>query len=256
MSGQLYVIGLGPGNPEQLTVEAAQALQNINHVFGYAPYVNRIPDRPGLTKHISDNREELSRAAQALDLAAAGETVAVVSGGDAGVFGMAAAVCEAIDNGKPEWRAVPMTVLPGISAMLAVSARMGAPLGNDFCVISLSDNLKPWHIIENRLRLAAQAGFAMAFYNPISKARPWQLGQALELLRAELPPQTPVIFGRAAGRTDEHMRVTTISEAQAEWADMATLIIIGTEHTRIIERPNQEPLVYTPRSHPFARQYF
>jgi precorrin-3B C17-methyltransferase len=219
----------------------------VRHVFGYGPYVSRIADRAGLCKHSSDNREELSRAREALTLACSGAQVAVVSGGDPGVFAMASAVCEAVETGPPDWRALEITIVPGITAMLAVAARMGAPLGHDFCAISVSNNLKPWDVVEHRLRLAARAGFAMALYNPVSKSRPWQLARAFDILRAELPIETPVIYGRAAGRPDEKLRITTLGEAQAEWADMATLVIIGTEHTRIIAREAQSPLVYTRR---------
>ena len=160
---------------------------------------------------------------------------------------MAAAVCEAIDNGPEEWRAVNLIVLPGITAMLAVAARIGAPLGHDFCAVSLSDNLKPWNLIENRLSMAAKAGFVIALYNPISKARPWQLGKAFELLRLELPATTPVIFGRAAGRPDERISIQPLAEADAATADMATCVIIGSSETKVIAREGKPDLVYTPR---------
>jgi precorrin-3B C17-methyltransferase len=203
--------------------------------------------RADQTRHASDNREELDRAGAALTLATRGANVCVVSGGDPGVFAMAAAVCEAIDKGPAEWRSVDLTVLPGITAMLAVAARAGAPLGHDFCALSLSDNLKPWTVIENRLALAAQAGFVIALYNPISKARPWQLGTAFELLRQHLPGTTPVIFGRAAGRPDECITVQPLERADAALADMATCVIIGSPETRVIAREGQPDLIYTPR---------
>ncbi|MDR7142131.1 precorrin-3B C(17)-methyltransferase [Rhizobium sp. BE258] len=247
MSGRLYVIGTGPGNPDQMTPEAARAVAVSTDFFGYGPYLDRIAYEPHQTRHTSDNREELDRAAAALTMAAGGRTVCVVSGGDPGVFAMAAALCEAIDKGDPAWRAVDLVVLPGITAMLAVAARTGAPLGHDFCAISLSDNLKPWEIIEKRLALAAQAGFVIALYNPISKARPWQLGRAFELLRRELPGTTPVIFGRAAGRPDERIVVQPLATADAAVADMATCVIIGSPETRIIARDGKSDLVYTPR---------
>jgi precorrin-3B C17-methyltransferase len=160
---------------------------------------------------------------------------------------MAAAVCEAIEHGPEEWRRLEVTVLPGITAMLAVAARIGAPLGHDFCAISLSDNLKPWELIEKRLTAAASAGFVMAFYNPISRARPWQLGKAFDCLRAVLPGGTIVVFGRAAGRPDERIDITTLADADPAKADMATCIIVGSPETRVVERPNLPPLVYTPR---------
>lgn len=247
MTGRLYVIGTGPGNPDQMTPEALKAVEASTAFLGYFPYIDRLNLQPHQLKIASDNREELSRAKAALDLAASGETVCVVSGGDPGVFAMAAAVCEAIDAGPAEWRNVDFIVTPGVTAMLAVAARIGAPLGHDFCAISLSDNLKPWDVITRRLRLMAEAGMVIALYNPISKARPWQLGAAFELLRDVLPPTVPVIFGRAAGRPDEAMLVMPLGEADANRADMATCVVIGSPETRIIERPGKPDLVYTPR---------
>jgi precorrin-3B C17-methyltransferase len=170
-----------------------------------------------------------------------------VSGGDPGVFAMAAAVCEAIEAGPAEWRELDVTVVPGVTAMLAVAARIGAPLGHDFCAISLSDNLKPWELIEKRLDAAATAGFVIALYNPISKARPWQLGKAFERLRTILPESTPVIFGRAAGRPDEKVEIASLGEADAAQADMATCVMIGSAETRVIDRGDKPALVYTPR---------
>jgi precorrin-3B C17-methyltransferase len=247
MIGKLFVIGTGPGNPDQMTPQALTAVSQATDFFGYGPYLDRLNLREDQLRQASDNREELDRAAAALKAAAAGSIVCVVSGGDPGVFAMAAAVCEAIDNGPDEWRDIELVVLPGITAMLAVAARIGAPLGHDFCTISLSDNLKPWDIIEARLQAAASAGFVIALYNPISKARPWQLGKAFELLRGHLPPTTPVIFGRAAGRPDERMTVQQLGEADATIADMATCVIIGSAETKIISRQGQPDLVYTPR---------
>ncbi|MFT4162781.1 precorrin-3B C(17)-methyltransferase [Shinella sp.] len=247
MTGRLHVIGTGPGNPDQMTPEALRAVEASTEFFGYFPYIDRLNLRPDQIKVASDNREELNRAEAALARAAAGVNVCVVSGGDPGVFAMAAAVCEAIDAGPEEWKSVDLVVVPGVTAMLAVAARIGAPLGHDFCAISLSDNLKPWEIIEKRLSMVAEAGLVIALYNPISKARPWQLGKAFEMLRAVLPAQTPVIFGRAAGRPDERMLVMPLGEAKAERADMATCVVIGSPETRIIARPGLPDLVYTPR---------
>jgi precorrin-3B C17-methyltransferase len=156
-------------------------------------------------------------------------------------------VCEALEHGPAEWRQVEIAIIPGVSAMLAVAARVGAPLGHDFCAISLSDNLKPWPVIERRLELAATAGFVIALYNPISRARPWQLDHAFEKLRTVLPETTPVVFGRAAGRPDERMVVSRLSDARGSDADMATCVIVGSAETRLVERPRGAPLVYTPR---------
>ncbi|WP_411037200.1 precorrin-3B C(17)-methyltransferase [Shinella sp. BYT-45] len=247
MTGRLYVIGTGPGNPDQMTPEALGAVEASAEFFGYFPYIDRLNLRPDQIKVASDNREELNRAQAALARASSGVNVCVVSGGDPGVFAMAAAVCEAIDAGPEEWKAVDLVVVPGVTAMLAVAARVGAPLGHDFCAISLSDNLKPWEIIEKRLRMVAEAGLVIALYNPISKARPWQLGKAFEILRGVLPAQTPVIFGRAAGRPDERMLVMPLGTAEAERADMATCVVIGSPETRIVSRPGLPDLVYTPR---------
>lgn len=246
-AGHVAVIGLGPGSAAQATPEASAAVAAAKWFYGYGPYVDRLELRPDQIKVASDNREEISRAQAALAKAAEGERVAVVSGGDPGVFAMAAAVCEAIEAGPAEWRDIDLTVVPGVTAMLAVAARIGAPLGHDFCAISLSDNLKPWETIEKRLEAVATAGFVIALYNPISKARPWQLGKAFEQLRAILPETTPVIFGRAAGRPDERIEVTPLGEADAAQADMATCVIIGSAETRVIERGDRPSLVYTPR---------
>lgn len=248
MSGSLAVVGLGPGGPDTLTPEAASALAAADALYGYGPYLDRVPQRAGQTRHASDNREEGARAAAALDRAAEGARVAMVSGGDPGVFAMAAAVCEQIDRGGEAWRKLDVSIVPGVTAMLAVAARVGAPLGHDFCAISLSDNLKPWELIERRLDAAASGGFVIAFYNPISRARPWQLGKAFERLRTHLPASTPLVFGHAVGRKDERVEVTTLKAADPSSANMATLIIVGSAETRVIERPGMNPLVYTPRS--------
>jgi precorrin-3B C17-methyltransferase len=248
MSGRLTVIGLGPGNDGFITPEASGALAAATAVYGYKAYLDRVPVRPGQARHASDNREERARAAAALGHAAAGASIAVVSGGDPGVFAMAAAVCAEIEAGPPAWRDLDVTIIPGITAMLAVAARAGAPLGHDFCALSLSDNLKPWELILQRLDAAARAGFVIAIYNPVSQARPWQLGAALDRVAKLLPPSTPVIFGRAVGRAGERVEVTTLAAAKSTAADMATLIIIGSAETRVVGRHGRAPLVYTPRA--------
>jgi precorrin-3B C17-methyltransferase len=161
---------------------------------------------------------------------------------------MAAAICEALERGPGAWRDLDVAIVPGITSMLAVAARVGAPLGHDFCALSLSDNLKPWPVVEQRLQAAASAGFAIALYNPISRSRPWQLDRAFEILRTHLPANTPVVFGRAVGRIDERVRVTNLATAKGSDADMATCIIVGSSETRLVERPNRTALVYTPRS--------
>jgi precorrin-3B C17-methyltransferase len=250
MSGRLTVIGLGPGSDGCLTPQAAAALSAADAVYGYGAYLDRVPVRTGQTRHPSDNREEQKRAAAALAHAAAGADVVVVSGGDPGVFAMAAAVCAEIESGPPPWRALDVAIVPGITAMLAVAAKVGAPLGQDFCALSLSDNLKPWGVIEQRLDAAARAGFVIALYNPVSRARPWQLGVAFDRLRSLLPETTPVIFGRAIGRPGEQVQIASLTAAKsvaAGVADMATLVIVGSAETRIVARDGRAPLVYTPR---------
>lgn len=247
MSGKLFIIGLGPGDAAMLTPQAAATLALASDLVGYGPYVDRVLQKPGQIRHVSDNREELERARHALEMAAAGRVVAVLSAGDAGVFGMASAVFEAIDKGDAAWRELEVEVVAGVSAMFAAAAQVGAFLGHDFCAISLSDNLKPWALVLRRLRAAAETGFAMALYNPHSRARPWQLNAAFELLREVLPPETPVVFATAVSRADEQVEIVTLAAADSSRADMRTLVMIGTAATRRIERPGRAPWVYTPR---------
>ena len=249
MTGWLAIAGLGPGDPNLVTPEVTAALGEATDVIGYIPYVARVAPRDGLTLHPTDNRVELDRATHALQLAAQGHRVVVVSSGDPGVFAMAAAVFEALEAGPQEWRDLDIRVLPGITAMLAASARAGAPLGHDFCAINLSDNLKPWPLIERRVRLAAEADFAIAFYNPRSKARPDALIRVFEILRDTCGDDRPVLFARAVSTPEETLRILPLTEARAEMADMRTMIIIGSSLTRIIDRP-AGPILYTPRSAP------
>ncbi|WP_339112624.1 precorrin-3B C(17)-methyltransferase [Thioclava sp. GXIMD2076] len=242
-SGWVQVAGLGPGDEALVTPQVQAALAEATDIIGYIPYVRRVPDRAGLTKHESDNRVELDRATHALSLAARGARVVVVSSGDPGVFAMASALFEALEAGPLDWLDLDIRILPGITAMLAASARIGAPMGHDFCAINLSDNLKPWTVIETRLRLAARAGFAMGFYNPRSASRPHQFGQALAILREELPASVPVSFARNVSRPDERIVTVPLGQAQAEMADMRTVVIVGTAETRQVGR-----FYYTPRS--------
>lgn len=249
-TGSLAIVGLGPGPAKWLTPAAQAAIDAATDLIGYGPYLDRVPARAGATKHASDNRVEIQRAAHALELAAAGRNVAVVSGGDPGVFAMAAAVFEALEAGDRAWRDLPITVEPGITAMLAAAAKAGAPLGGDFCAISLSDNLKPWEVVTARLQAVLAADLVICLYNPISKARPWQLGAALQSCATQRAGDTPVIFARAVGRPDEDLRVLRLDEAVAAAgsADMATLVMIGASSTRLILREGARPYVYTPRS--------
>ncbi len=247
--GRLWVIGTGPGPDRWMTAETGAILAEATDLVGYLPYVARCPERDGQVRHASDNRVELERAAHALALAAAGRRVAVVSGGDPGVFAMAAAVMEAIDHGPPEWRGLDVTVHPGVSAMQAAAARAGAPLGADFCAISLSDNLKPWEVVARRLGAAAAVDFVIALYNPASKARPTRIFDAFTLLKTLKRPETVVIFARAVGRPDERLVVTTLGAADPGLVDMATCVIIGNSATTVIDRGDgRAPWIYSPRS--------
>ncbi|WP_040259964.1 precorrin-3B C(17)-methyltransferase [Pseudomonas massiliensis] len=252
--GRLAVVGLGPG-ARALMVPAVQAeLTCAQDILGYETYVNMAgPFRPEQRLHCTDNREELQRARHAFELASQGRDVVVVSSGDPGVFAMASAVFEALDGSDdPAWHGVDLAILPGVSASLAAAARAGAPLGHDFCVISLSDNLKPWSTIEARLDLAGQADLAMAFYNPISRSRPWQLGQALDIVRRHRGPDTPVVLGRDIARPAERLRVVTLGELTPEMVDMRTMVLVGSSTTRTIAREGEQPWVYTPRWYPRA----
>ncbi|MFG0417258.1 precorrin-3B C(17)-methyltransferase [Pseudomonas sp. zjy_8] len=250
--GRLSVVGLGPGAAEHMTPAVRRALDEAEDLLGYDTYVKMAgPLRADQCLHPSDNREELQRAAHAFELAATGRRVVMISSGDPGVFAMAAAVMEALENPQSEaWRGVELEVLPGVSAALATAAKAGAPLGHDFCLISLSDNLKPWAVIEQRLQHAAAADLAMAFYNPISRARPWQLGRALELLRQHRAAETLVVLGRDIGRPAEALRSLTLGELTPEMVDMRTLVIIGSSQTRRFPRAEGGDWVYTPRWYP------
>jgi precorrin-3B C17-methyltransferase len=247
VSGRLYVVGLGPGDAYYLTQEAQNALAQANDIVGYAPYVARAPVREGQTRIASDNRVELERAKDALRLVAAGRVVAVVSGGDPGVFAMASAVFEAVETGEPAWRDLDIHIVPGISAMQAAAARLGAPLGGDFCVISISDNLKSWETIEHRLEHAARGDFVIALYNPASRARPRRIHDAFALLRRHLRGETIVVLAKSVGRAQEHVVVSTLTDADISSIDMSTLVIVGAQGTRLIPRGAAAPFVYTSR---------
>jgi cobalt-precorrin 5A hydrolase/precorrin-3B C17-methyltransferase len=247
--GKLAIVGTGPGGAAWMSPEVKEILREATDWVGYKFYLDLAGTlREGQKRHDSDNREEIDRARFALDLAASGKSVAVVSSGDPGIFAMAAAVFEAIDfDAKPEWQGIDIRVAPGISAMQAAAAAIGAPLGHDFCAISLSDILKPWEVIEQRISAAAAADLVMAFYNPISKQRKWQLERAIEILLQSRDPKTPVVLGRNLGRPGQSVRVCTLGEFQPQDADMRTLVIVGSSQTRIIPRKYGDVWVYTPR---------
>lgn len=250
-NGRLTVVGLGPGDDALVTEQVRARIAQATDAFGYFPYVERLAGTGHLRLHASDNREELGRARQALDLAAAGRQVLMLSSGDPGVFAMASAVFEVLEQAAAEqqrrWAGVDIEVQPGITAMLAAAARLGAPLGHDFCTINLSDNLKPAAVIERRIRLAAQADFAMAFYNPCSKSRPEGFMRALRVLQQECEPARLICFARNVSRPDETLRVVPLARATADMADMRTVVIVGSSQTRQVGRH-----VYTPRSYPYA----
>ncbi|WP_043659022.1 precorrin-2 C(20)-methyltransferase [Thermocrispum municipale] len=237
---ELLVVGLGPGPDGWLTPEVSAALADVDHVVGYAPYVSRVSQCAGLTRHASGNTVEVDRAAFALDLARRGEKVAVVSGGDAGVFGMAAAVFEAAED--PAYAKVPVRVLPGVSAVQAVAARAGAPVGADFAVMSLSDRLKPWEVVERRLRAVAEADLVLAIYNPASRSRTEQVATARRVLLEHKDPDTVVVVGRDVGRAEEALTVTTLGALDPATIDMKCLLIVGASSTRVSSAG-----VWTPR---------
>jgi precorrin-3B C17-methyltransferase len=241
MTGTLTIAGLGPGSEALVTPEVSAALASATDILGYAPYVARVAPREGLTLHPSDNREELQRATDALRLASEGHHVVVVSSGDPGVFAMASAVFEALEA-SPQWRDLSIRVLPGVTAMLAAAARIGAPLGHDFCAINLSDNLKPWATIEKRLRLVAEADFTIAIYNPRSVSRADGFARALEILKDFGCSERLVIFARSISTPDETIETVILRDARPEMADMKTLVIVGNSATRRFGR-----WVYAPR---------
>jgi len=243
--GWVVIAGLGPGNEALVTQEVRDAIAEATDIVGYIPYVKRIEPRAGLTLHASDNRVEVDRATHALEMAAEGKRVVVVSSGDPGVFAMASAVFEALENNAerhPDWLELDIRVLPGITAMLAAAAAIGAPLGHDFAAINLSDNLKPWSLIEKRLQLVGEAGLAMAFYNPRSKSRPLQFARALEILREACGEDTLITFARDVTKPGQELLTVPLKEATPEMADMRTVVIVGNRDTRRVGKH-----VYTPR---------
>ncbi|PLZ03838.1 precorrin-3B C(17)-methyltransferase [Burkholderia sp. WAC0059] len=247
--GKLTVIGLGPGRADLMTPAARAALDEATDVVGYATYVEMAgPLRAGQARHATDNREELQRARHAFELASTGRRVVVVSSGDPGVFAMAAAVLEALEAADDaRWHAVELAIVPGVSAALATAAQAGAPLGHDFCMLSLSDNLKPWAVVEQRLAHAAQADLVMAFYNPLSRARPWQLERALEIVRAHRSDDARVVLGRDIGRPGATLTTTTLGALRPADVDMRTMVIVGSSTTRGFARADGGEWIYTPR---------
>ena len=243
-AGEVAVVGLGPAGRPWLTPEAQDALASATDLVGYGPYLDRVPANARQRRHASGNRVEADRARHALELARDGARVAVVSAGDPGVFAMAAAVLEAAAG--EEFADVPVRVVPGLTAAQAVAARAGAPLGHDFCVLSLSDILKPWDVIARRLAAAAEADLVLALYNPSSSRRRHQLPAARDLLLEHRSPETPVVIGRDVGGPEESVAVTTLGKLDPEQVDMRCLVIVGSSTTRV----TGQGVVYTPRRYP------
>ncbi|MEV0335051.1 precorrin-3B C(17)-methyltransferase [Nocardia sp. NPDC050717] len=233
--GEVVVVGLGPGDTAWTTPQVTAALAEATDLVGYTTYIDRVPARPGQRRHASDNKVESERAAMALDLARRGARVAVISSGDPGVFAMAAAVLEV--SAEPQFKDVPVRVLPGLTAANAVASRVGAPLGHDYAMISLSDRLKPWDVVARRLAAVAAADMAIAIYNPASSQRRWQVGAMREVLLEHRDPETPVVLGRDVGGPTETVRVTTLGELDPEQVDMRTLLIIGASTTTAFDTP-------------------
>ena len=247
--GSLFVVGLGPGDVDMILPKVAKVISLATDIVGYGPYVDRIKPRSNLTIHSSDNRVELERARLALELALDGKkNVVVVSSGDPSVFAMASAVFEVIENGPTEFFEINVTVLPGVTAMLAASAAVGAFLGHDFCTINLSDNLKPWDVIEKRLRLAIQGDFAIALYNPRSKARPDGFKKTLSILIDEGVGDRLIAFARDVSLPSQNLSSMKIVDATPEMADMRTVVLVGSSYTRKIKRDGVKNFyIYTPR---------
>ncbi|AKD97835.1 ATP-binding protein [Rhodococcus erythropolis] len=245
--GEVVVVGLGPGDTAWTTPEVAHELSLATDLVGYGPYVDRVPTRPGQRRHSSDNRVEAERAAMALDLAKNGARVAVVSSGDPGVFAMAAAVLEVA--AEDQWRGVPVRILPGMTAANAVASRVGAPLGHDYAVLSLSDRLKPWDVVARRISAVAAADMAFAVYNPASKSRTWQVQAMKDLVLEHRSPETPVVIGRDVAGAEESVRVVTLGELEPSEIDMRTLLIVGSSMTTVVETGSGRQ-VFTPRRYP------
>ncbi|EPJ40995.1 putative Cobalamin biosynthesis protein CobIJ [Streptomyces afghaniensis 772] len=248
--GEVVVVGTGPAGPLWLTPETRGALAAADDLVGYTTYLDRVPRRPGQVRHGSDNRVESERAEFALDLARRGRRVAVVSGGDPGVFAMATAVLEVAS--QEDYADVPVRVLPGVTAANAAAARAGAPLGHDYAAISLSDRLKPWEVIAERLHAAASADLVLALYNPGSRSRTWQVGKARELLLEHRAPDTPVVVARDVGGTGERVRIVRLADLDPAEVDMRTILLVGSSQTRAVRRGDGEEIVWTPRRYPEA----
>ncbi len=248
-TGSLSLVGLGPGPSAWMTPEAHECLAEATDVVGYKTYLDRVPVRAGQRRHGSDNKVEVERARHALALAESGSRVCVVSSGDPGIFAMGSALLEAVEHGPASWRALDIRVVPGLSAMQAAASRVGAPLGHDFCVLSLSDRLKPWEAIATRLHAVGAGDFALAIYNPVSSERQWQLSEAQSILARYRSPETPVVLARAVGRAGEAIRITDLASLDPAMVDMQTVLLIGSSTTRSMVMADGRHVLYTPRTY-------
>ncbi|MEK9672395.1 MAG: precorrin-3B C(17)-methyltransferase [Rhodospirillaceae bacterium] len=248
--GSLTVIGTGPGSNEWRTPAVSRAVAAATDLVGYGLYLDLLGDvAAGKRLHSSDLSEEEARARKALDLSATGNRVALVSSGDPGIYALATLVMELVDReDKPEWNRIALSVEPGVSALQAAAARAGAPLGHDFCAVSLSDLLTPWEAIETRLTAAAQGDFVTALYNPVSKRRRWQIEKARDIMLAARPTDTPVILARNLGRDGENLHIIPLAELTADLVDMLTIVMIGSSETKTASRGGRT-WVYTPRGY-------
>lgn len=245
MKGSISVVGLGPGSLDMVTPEVTKTISQASDIIGYYSYINKIKPDPNATIHASDNRKEIDRATEAIKLALVGKKVVIVSSGDPGVFAMASALMEVLDHGDRRWKNIEIEILPGVTAMLAASARIGAPLGHDFCAINLSDNLKPWDLIVKRINLALDADFVISFYNPRSLSRSSQFIKVLDLVKNRCEESRLVVFAKAVGTPKEEIHISCVANANPEIVDMSTLVIIGSSKTKAIA---DTKFIYTPRS--------
>ena len=230
-----------PGDADWMTPQSRHELAAATDLIGYGPYLDRIRPRDGQRRHPSDNTDEPARARLACTLAEEGRAVAVVSSGDPGVFAMATAVLEE----AKQWPGVQVRVIPAMTAAQAVASRVGAPLGHDYAVISLSDRLKPWDVIAARLTAAAEADLVLAIYNPASKSRTWQVGAMRDLLLEHRDPGTPVVIGRDVSGPREEVKVVRLADLDPAEVDMRCLLIVGSSQTQWYD-----DRVFTPRRYP------
>ncbi len=249
--GSLAIVGLGPGSSSWRTPEATNALASASDIVGYRLYIDLIADLVrAKALYPYDLGQERERVSDALSLAAQGYRVALVSSGDAGIYAMASLVFELIDTqDRPEWQRLDIQVVPGISALQAAAARVGAPLGHDFCAISLSDLMTPWGVIERRLVAAAEGDFVVALYNPVSRRRTEQLTKARDILLSARPADTPVIIARNLGRQEENVEIIDLSGLRSDQVDMLTVVVIGASTTKLTGGGDHRHWVYTPRGY-------